>query len=187
MPEATAPNPSMYATWPGRLVGWVVDWLILALTFGLATIVVALVVAVARPSHSVSGHLDGWEVLLVYGVPWVIWEVAWVGGPAMAKPGQRIAGFRVERVGGGRVTPVQALARAGVKALNIPLRGLFLLASAATIAGSPRRQAVHDLLTGTVCVPRGVAPTTPLAAATSVSAAPPTTTIEDTGVRGPFL
>ncbi|MCW2949009.1 MAG: domain containing protein [Thermoleophilia bacterium] len=84
----------------------------------------------------------------------IAWDVLWVRSRGMGKPGQRIAGFRVANADGSRVTTGRAFGRMAARLVyNVPYIGFFLcIATAVTIGASQRRQALHDMLAGTVCV-----------------------------------
>jgi uncharacterized RDD family membrane protein YckC len=72
-----------------------------------------------------------------------------MGGASQATPGMRLAGVRLERLGGGRVDPPLAMLH-GVLfwASNAVLTPLILLVALFT----PRKQLLQDLLLGTVVV-----------------------------------
>jgi hypothetical protein len=108
------------------------------------------------PAGSEPGALlIGLFAAIIIGM-YVGWEVWWLRNPKrMARPGQSIAGFRVVRAQD--LTPLttgRAFGRMGGKLLyNIPNLGwLVSVASAFTIGLSDRKQAVHDMIGGTVCM-----------------------------------
>lgn len=129
--------------WLRRLVAWLLDSAIFAVS------VFTLLVGIAMANDG-EIHLEGGAMLLGLVAASLLWELFWVAGPARSKPGHRLAGMRVLGVDGARVPTSRAALRWLVRSLNVPLGGLPALASAFTIAASPRRQAVHDLVAGTV-------------------------------------
>lgn len=85
----------------------------------------------------------------------VAWETLWMRSRFMAKPGQAIAGFRVvTAVDPRQLSTGRAIGRACAKLLyNVPnLGSLAYIASAFTIGLTEKKQAIHDLISGTACV-----------------------------------
>jgi uncharacterized RDD family membrane protein YckC len=133
---------------PRRLVAGCLDFVI----WSISMLVAAIVATVAAGG---SLHLEDMAFLAFFGGLTVLWELGWtrIGG----KPGQRIAGFQVTGLDGSRLPASRALARAVVKLgmLGFPVLLLFSLAA---VARTPRCQALHDLVAGSVCVePAGIA------------------------------
>ena len=147
-------EPAELASWPTRLAAWAID----GIAFGVVFVAGALMVAVQGDGEaSFRSGEDGFALGIWYFAAAVAWDIAWIAGPPRGKPGQRAMGLRVVRANGSRVGLRHAAVRGVVRALSVPLSfipgtGLLILASAATIAATPRRQAVHDLAAGTVCV-----------------------------------
>lgn len=92
--------------------------------------------------------------LLTFGWSF-LWEVAWIASPMRGKPGQRMAGFRVVRPDGSRVSLARAAVRWATRMLAWLTVGVTLVVSAALVAATGRRQALHDLVAQTVCVRSG--------------------------------
>lgn len=68
--------------------------------------------------------------------------------PAQATPGKMVLGIKVTEVGGGAISFKRATARYWLKTLSTLVLGVGWLLAAFT----PRRQALHDMLAGTVVV-----------------------------------
>ena len=125
-----------------RIFGFIADYTFVLLLSIPAAIVVAFL-----------GILTlglGW---LLYGILLPLIAILYVGftmgGASQATPGMRLAGVRLERLGGGRVDPPLAMLH-GVLfwASNAVLTPFVLLVALFT----PRKQLLQDLLLGTVVV-----------------------------------
>ncbi len=173
-PRRAPLDTSELASWWARLGGYLLDGLL----FGLVAVVVwvvtgvvawmvdpggiesmfdSLVVEEASSAAAAWDPAIGWMIAFVLTtfVTYVLWEVLWLRSSHMARPGQSIAGFRVvsaeglERIGTGR-----AIGRCAAKLIyQVPYAGgLGIFATAFTIGLSNRKQALHDMMGGTVCV-----------------------------------
>ncbi|MCW2973514.1 MAG: hypothetical protein JWN72_1787, partial [Thermoleophilia bacterium] len=151
-----------YASWGARLGGALID----ALIEGGIAFAVAFAGGAVWGASDPEGsqlHINAQDdvYFAVIGV-WVlfalaffvVWEVLWTRGKGMGKPGMRIAGFRVATRTGERVGFGRAVGRAFSKCpYLLGWLGLGpLIASAITIGASKRHQALHDLMSGTVCI-----------------------------------
>jgi uncharacterized RDD family membrane protein YckC len=89
-------------------------------------------------------------ILIVF----LVWEVLWTRSKFMGKPGQRACGFRVTDQSGQRLSNGKAIGRAFSKFIyRVPyIGGLIYIVTAITIGTGVRRQALHDMMSGTVCV-----------------------------------
>lgn len=164
------------AGWWQRLGASLLDgifvMLLLAVAAGLLTLLAWLVdrEAVERTfdwfadelSDDAYGASNAWWWLAVAGpllvLGYLLWEVLWIrSAKHMARPGQWIAGFRVVRAEGiERLSTARAVGRMAAKWLyNVPRAGtLVTIASAFTIGLTKRRQGIHDMISGTVCIRR---------------------------------
>lgn len=97
-------------------------------------------------------RLEGAAAMVVTFGWSLVWEVAWIAAPTRGKPGQRMAGFRVVRPDGGRVSPARAAVRWATRMLAWPTAGFTVLVSAVLVHATGRNQALHDLAAQTVCV-----------------------------------
>ncbi|MCW2927560.1 MAG: rdd domain containing protein [Thermoleophilia bacterium] len=187
--DPTSPAP---ASWIRRFVAYLLDLAIGSVAWFASLVVLALVAGDGEV------HLDGSGFALsILGI-YLVWELLWLVGPADAKPGQLMLGMRVVTTSGGAVGIGRVFGRSLVKAAGL-LIGILLVVSAITIATTSRRQALHDLIAGTMVVhPRGPKPEVQqpgVATATSlapVTPSPPTTPPapphpEEERHRGPFM
>lgn len=95
----------------------------------------------------------------------IFWEIWWLSNPRYgAKPGQSLCGFRVVRASDTTMlTQARAWGRLWGKAIY-GLTYVLYVVSAITIFSSSKKQALHDIIAGTVCVKkealaqRGVGP-----------------------------
>lgn len=161
-----------YATWWQRVGAWLLDGLIVwGIAFGAWFAIVLM-----RASSGMDA-MDAWGLgeqpegvpflVMLIGVVWAgwimafLWHVLWLGSRASATPGHRIAGFRVLRSGSlESITRGQATLRELVKlATFLAGNGIKLIADAVLVGVLDRRQTLHDLALGTVCV-RDVTETT---------------------------
>jgi len=83
--------------------------------------------------------------ICLVGVPW-LYESTLTAMPGAATWGKRWAGIYVARADGGRPTPAQALLRHPAKYLSLATAGIGFYVQPFTY----RKQALHDLLAGTV-------------------------------------
>lgn len=129
-----------------RIVAFLIDtsW------YGLSLVTLLLLLAATFGGGELA--IDGTPALLVTFGWSLLWEVLWIASPMRGKPGQRMAGFRVVRPDGGRVTVVRAGVRWGTRMLAWLTAGLTLVVSAVLVASTRRHQALHDLVAQTVCV-----------------------------------
>lgn len=164
------------AGWWQRLGASFLDGIIVVLLLGIAAALLTLLAWLVDPgaveltlawgddevSDEAYGASNAWWWLAVVGplllVGYLLWEVLWIrSAKHMARPGQWLAGFRVVRAEGiERVSTGRAVGRMAAKWLyNVPQAGtLATLASAFTIGLTKRRQGLHDMIGGTVCVRR---------------------------------
>lgn len=127
-----------------RLVALALDTL-----FYVGSLLAAVTLVALANGGSLS--LDEEMFLLLFG--WsLIWETLWVSAPTRGKPGQRIAGFRVARLDGSRVSLRRAALRWAARVAAWPTIGFLAVVSAVLIARTGRRQGFHDLVASTVCV-----------------------------------
>jgi uncharacterized RDD family membrane protein YckC len=128
------------------------------------------------PQPSSGWEIEAW-VLLSVSLPIWLYFIALERSAGQATLGKRLMGLRVERIGGGRIRPGQAVARTALKLLPWELTHLTLLvpapiwsdpqagwrpglfvvygllaAYAAAAALTPRRQTLPDLAAGTVVI-----------------------------------
>jgi uncharacterized RDD family membrane protein YckC len=128
------------------------------------------------PTPSGGLEIEAW-VLLSVSLPVWLYFVLLESSARQATPGKRLLGLRVERLGGGRPSRGQALARTALKLLPWELTHVTLLlptpiwtdpragfrlgfvivygllaAYVASAALTPRRQALPDLVAGTVVI-----------------------------------
>lgn len=182
-PNSRAPFTSAdYASWGARLAAALIDFLILV-GLWIAGFVVIVVIWAIADMQGFEDSIDQYNdyqvytdafalviglVLLLAALITVLWEFLFTRGKGMAKPGERAAGFRVTTKSGERVSGGRAFGRASAKLLYLlSWFGLGpLIASAITIGASDRKQALHDLMSGTVAVKlsalrvRGIGPGT---------------------------
>jgi uncharacterized RDD family membrane protein YckC len=175
-PAVQGPGPvrrAEYASWWARLGGYLLDGLLAMLFVGALLAVLAVLAFVVDPDGleelttwftdgmygDPSGNALGWLLagVAVVLVAYVWWEVYWIRAPRfMARPGQLVAGFRVVRID--TLAPVgtgRAFGRMlGKLGLGAVLGWLYDIVCAFTIGLGSRRQALHDLVAGTVCVRR---------------------------------
>lgn len=131
-----------------RVTAFLLDtaWYLLSLAAFL------LLAALALGDGSIG--LEGSRFLLVTFGWSLVWEISWIAAPTRGKPGQRMAGFRVVRPDGSRVSLARAALRWAVRMLAWPTTGLTLVVSAVLVHTTGRRQALHDLAAQTMCVRR---------------------------------
>lgn len=209
------------ASWGARLGGWLLDGVFQVVIIALLWVLAWFLAGETLRAEIEQGFEDmeyerdtaavmtTWIVLAVmFLASWLFtlaWEIGWVRGRAMAKPGQRIAGFRVVTADDlERVSFWRALGRTAAKQLYSfwYLGTLFTIAAAFTIGLTRRRQGLHDLMAGTACVrtdalrARGIGPDaagmydatrTDAAAASAADARPAATNDEPSGHTGPFV
>ena len=159
-----------YASWGARFGAALIDGIILTLVGFVLGAIGALIWHQVDPS-SLNDWADGFVAdvehgsaldygerfgvwALLSGIAGLVWEVLWLRSRYMAKPGQRMAGFRVTAVDGSRLSTGRAVARALAKVVySIPrINWLTLIASAIMIGVNGRRRALHDVIAGTVCI-----------------------------------
>ena len=143
-------GPAHYAGFWRRLVAYLIDGLILAV---ISTIVVMVIAAVALASDPPSAVVGAGYYVASWIAGWLYYALQH-SSSAQATPGKRAMGIKVstltgERIGFGRATG----------------RFLAMIASALTLgigyamAGLTRRkQALHDMMTGTLVVSRDTTP-----------------------------
>jgi len=136
--SAALSAPPFAAFWR-RLAAVLIDWLILA----CVQIVLGILVVVWT---SDSSNLA--EVLPVgAAVSWAYFAL-FESSPAQATLGKMVAGIKVTEVGGGAISFKRASVRYWCKTLSTLTFGVGWLLAGFT----PRRQALHDMLAGTVVV-----------------------------------
>lgn len=133
-----------FASWGRRFGAWILDFVIFLVAFSVVLFIVALAVG-----GELSG--EGAEVLVPIVAFSLLWEVAWISG-ASGKPGQRLCGFRIRQMDGAKLPVGRAVVRWAVRSANYVFGGLEAVASAITIAATPRKQSVHDLVASSVAV-----------------------------------
>lgn len=138
-----------FASIGARIAAFIIDVLILS----VVTFVVLIGLALLNDDAEI--HFEEFGMLVTWVATSIVWEVLWVAGPARGKPGQLVAGFRVVRVDGGRVSPVHAVVRCVVRIATFLLFPFGLIAQFVTLVASKRNQGVHDVFASTVCVSRG--------------------------------
>jgi uncharacterized RDD family membrane protein YckC len=134
-------------TWgvPSRRIGaFLIDWLLICLvtmgvSLGFAVIHIMTLGLLHGPAH----------LILVIGL---IYEVGWIASPASSTPGEMAAGLLVRRADDlGRPTLVQAVAFAGLLYLTLAAGVIWLAVAFFT----PRRRAIHDMISGLVVIRAG--------------------------------
>jgi uncharacterized RDD family membrane protein YckC len=124
---------------PERIAAAVAD---AAVLFVLCAAPVLMLARALEWSPILADRLAIAATLLGAAVYYVSAETAWG-----TTPGKRILGLRVSALDGGTLDRRRVLTRHGLRTLSLCLAGVGLL----TVPFTGRRQAVHDLLTGT-CV-----------------------------------
>ncbi|MBW4022498.1 MAG: RDD family protein [Proteobacteria bacterium] len=134
-------------TWgvPSRRIGaFLIDLLLICLltmgvSIGFAVIHVMTLGLLHGPAH----------LILIIGL---MYEAVWMASPAMATPGQAAVGLSVRRADDlGRPTLVQAIAFTGLLYLTLAAGVIWLAIAFFT----PRRRAIHDMISGLVVVRAG--------------------------------
>ncbi len=199
---------SDYAGIVRRVVAWVLD----VVAFSISWFV--LLVAATLANEGVLEAEDGLAFAMI-AVPALLWKTLWVASPLRGTPGHRVAGIRVVRPDGSRVSLARAAGRTLVEAAMYAFFLVGMVLGGITILASRRRQAIHDMVAGTVCVerdalvrlgsPQHVATHLPQASAASTAASTARTTTASTSTsttaptdaprpqtteerhRGPFL
>lgn len=142
------------------LFAWLIDLALLLSCAALHVALAALVIGPARLAPALSGSLDYWLDLLLFGhrLPalWALlgaclslaysWLFASLGGRT---PGMALAHLRLVREDGGTLSPPAALLRA---ACSLPSAALGLFGFALALF-DPRCQTLHDKLARTLVVP----------------------------------
>lgn len=163
---AQAPASTIrYAGWLRRFGAFLLDGIILFLTFLAFSFVFGAILGVANPDHwlvqqrTTTDAANAQAVFSgIYVVFFAIWEVAWIASAARGKPGQRILGFVVAKPDGSRVSTANAIGRFFSKLLlfAMPLVNFVLLiVTAVRIGTSEQKVALHDSMAGTICMRTG--------------------------------
>lgn len=148
-----------FASWGQRLGAALLDSIILWVLF----VAVAFAIDPQLADHLVVFDQEATppdDILIRFGfilaviiLGSILWEILWIR-LKMAKPGQMAAGFKVVNKHGEHVSTGQAIGRFFSKVIyNLSIFGIgFLGATGITIATSKRRQALHDMMCGSICV-----------------------------------
>jgi len=152
---AARPSRRMYAGFWRRFIALLVDGFLLSLSLGLGHLMIWWIYRSALggtilDAHGVTlSHYDALSALgrlvLDLGLP-LLYFVFFESTAKAATPGKRLLGFQVRTTAGLKGGFVRILARNLLKGLSAaPFMTGFLLAVI-----TPKRQALHDLLTGCV-------------------------------------
>lgn len=156
------------AGWGARFGAFIINQILIAV-FGIALFVVGYIVAYTLdpdlPDAASNDTLTDEQSIifgaliivgtLVFLVGLLLWEILWLRSSAMAKPGQLLAGFRVVNIEGQRISSGQAWGRVGgklIESVGNQFCSAMLIADAFTIGMTERRQSVHDMVCGTLCI-----------------------------------
>jgi uncharacterized RDD family membrane protein YckC len=133
-----------YAGFWLRLVAWVVDVVcIVGLLIAALFCYVVVLVVTGSPEQDASASAALLFNLLALVVPWLYSTIA-ESSPQQATPGKLLVGLRVVSDAGTRISFGRANGRFWAKALSRLTLGIGYLVCAFT----PRKQALHDLLSG---------------------------------------
>jgi uncharacterized RDD family membrane protein YckC len=156
----TARATSRYARFWARVGAQVIDQLVIGIPFNLFT---SLFVNYTQPQVKTTIDATGKQTIhftgdwgtfgLVLLSSWLItlvYTTALISSPRQATVGKMALGLIVTDEHGDRVTPARALARYLANLLNVLTIGIGYL----MVIWTPRRQALHDRVAGTVVVPR---------------------------------
>jgi len=130
--------PPFAAFWR-RTAAILIDWLI------LASVEIALWILVVLLSSDTANLYEVGPVGAA--ISWAYFAL-FESSPAQATPGKMAAGIKVTEVGGGAISFKRASVRYWCKSLST----VILAVGWALAAFTPRRQALHDLLAGTVVI-----------------------------------
>ncbi len=157
---AVRPSRRMYAGFWRRFIAVLVDGFLLSLVLVLGHLVIWWIYTRAvggtiLDAHGVAlSHYDtlaaGGRLVLDLGFP-LFYFVFFESKARAATPGKRLLGFRVRTAAGNKAGFVRVLARNLLKILSV---GSFMLGFLLAVV-TPKRQALHDLLTGCVLVKNG--------------------------------
>ena len=117
--------------------------------------------AVGHAQRVAPGTPDALMGVVVFALT-ILYEPAFLSSSLEATPGKRLLDLRVTGVAGERLTFFRSLVRFLAKLVS----GLTLCVGYAMAAYTARRQALHDIIAGTLVVRRGIAPG-------AIAAAPP--------------
>ncbi len=143
---AATPQPLVYANFGQRLLAFLIDLLIL---FGLSIVIGAIWGA----THPNSADQSGLTVLLTLGSFW-IYKAVLESSAWQATLGKRAIRIKVTKRSGNRIGFGRATARFFAQALSY----CFLCLGYIIAAFTPRRQALHDYIAGTLVTRRDRTP-----------------------------
>lgn len=183
-----------YAGFVRRVVAWLLDLVV----FSVAWFVLLVVLTLANGGEL---DLEGAAAFAVFVAPAMAWKTLWIASPLRGTPGHRFVGIRVVRPDGSRVTLARAAGRTAAAWATYAFFVVGVVLSAVAVLASARRQAIHDMVAGTVCVerdalvrigsPQHVPTPSQLEAPTAASAAEPVFEQRPVSTeerhRGPFL
>jgi len=135
----TGPAAPPFAAFWRRIAAILIDWLILASAGAVLGILVVLLSTDTANLYEMGpvGAAISWAYFALFE-----------SSPAQATPGKMVAGIKVTEVGGGAISFKRASVRYWCKSLSTLILGVGWVLAAFT----PRRQALHDMLAGTVVV-----------------------------------
>ena len=140
-----------HARFTARFVALLVDWALLA-----AAAVAASFVLGEGPRHGGMHAMYGGHMGALNAAAGWLYFALQESSPAGATLGKRAMGLRVVDLGGGRISLARATGRYFAKWLSaLPLGLGFLMA-----AFTEKKQALHDILAGTLVVEKSSAATT---------------------------
>ena len=132
-----------YAGFGLRLAAWVVDAVCIVVLLVAAFACCDIVVAIASGGQVTSASAALLFNLLALVVPWLYYTIA-ESSPQQATPGKRLVGLRVVSDVGARISFGRANGRFWARQISGLTFGIGYLVCAFT----PRKQALHDLISG---------------------------------------
>jgi uncharacterized RDD family membrane protein YckC len=153
--EIPEPAPTAYANFFVRLFAFLIDGFLATAVAGLVYLVVAVLgsmLSLAGLRLGSGGGFVGGLMFWVLGVPvsvmaYVLYFVKQETGSAQATLGKKILGIRITDLEGRTITTGQSLGRLAVRTL---LSGFIFGLGFFMAAFTARKQALHDLVAGTI-------------------------------------
>ncbi len=149
-PRADDPLAPQIASPGWRFVAFLVDYF-LVIILAYALLAVLMIVAgygLPQPFGAENpSRIFGDEPILLFGfLFWTVYSVTWESSSWQATPGKRLFRLRVVGLDGARLSFGRSFARACIKLIGV----LACYVGVLPILFTRRRQALHDLLAGTV-------------------------------------